>query len=953
MENDKQIESHHRKHRRSSSPSDEADKSSKRHKHRHHKHHHRRHRRHHRDKKHDDEIPSGGDEAELTDVTPIGVSNGGEDEVEEGEILDEEALADVKTPDSDGESGEIKSDQFQGNDLPVDGVSGARNGEASNGVLTRESERKDKRWYKEYGGPSERVGKRSYDNGRTSLLSENSQERHKHSNRSPTNSRHSNEVRARSRSRSHDREREMSRSRTVAVDEFPVRGRHHDSSRDYLHDRVDSGRTEDNYHRRGRYEEDERRYSREVLERERSKERDMVREGSIRDRDSEGSKRRERDSDRRRERERESRREIEADRERLKDYERERSIDRDRRRERERRDRDSERGWSIDRERRREREEDCVRDRDNERGKSRDRTRYGSRERKREKERESDKDRDKGRELKTDSEKYKSVDVDNGERSRNEDAPNDDDGVIWKSPEEEEEELIRIKEESRKRMEAILEKYKKKPDQENELPSQDKGKDDVKENGAPDSASSPVAIAANTGPAKANSDSDATDCDVAKTSLTTGAPPTMFGISHSESERTLAPAGLGEGSPKSERSTDMFHDDIFGESPAGNQKVGHTQGKGDGVPMVRSGLYDNWDDAEGYYSYQFGELIDGRYEVIATHGKGVFSTVVRAKDLKAGPAEPGEVAIKIIRNNETMHKAGQTEVQILKKLAGADREDKRHCVRFLSSFKYRNHLCLVFESLHLNLREVLKKFGRNIGLKLSAVRSYSKQLFIALKHLKNCGVLHCDIKPDNMLVNENKNVLKLCDFGNAMFAGKNEVTPYLVSRFYRSPEIILGLTYDHPLDIWSVGCCLYELYCGKVLFPGATNNDMLRLHMELKGPFPKKMLRKGAFIDQHFDHDLNFYATEEDTVSGKMLKRMIVNVKPKDFGSIIKGYHGEDPKMLAHFRDLLDKIFILDPEKRLTCFGYNVGVGDGVRVEFSPLAILNGNLLVLLTSTIA
>lgn len=55
---------------------------------------------------------------------------------------------------------------------------------------------------------------------------------------------------------------------------------------------------------------------------------------------------------------------------------------------------------------------------------------------------------------------------------------------------------------------------------------------------------------------------------------------------------------------------------------------------------------------------------------------------------------------------------------------------------------------------------------------------------------------------------------------------------------------VLGLPYDHPLDIWSVGCCLYELYIGKVLFPGFTNNDMLRLHMELKGPFPKKMLRK-------------------------------------------------------------------------------------------------------------
>ncbi|XP_049933243.1 uncharacterized protein LOC116252247 isoform X1 [Nymphaea colorata] len=69
----------------------------------------------------------------------------------------------------------------------------------------------------------------------------------------------------------------------------------------------------------------------------------------------------------------------------------------------------------------------------------------------------------------------------------------------------------------------------------------------------------------------------------------------------------------------------------------------------------------------------------------------------------------------------------------------------------------------------------------------------------------------------------------------------------------------------------SVGCCLYELYTGKVLFPGPSNNDMLRLHMELKGPFHKKMLRKGAFTDHHFDRDLNFHATEEDPVTKKGL----------------------------------------------------------------------------------
>ena len=97
-------------------------------------------------------------------------------------------------------------------------------------------------------------------------------------------------------------------------------------------------------------------------------------------------------------------------------------------------------------------------------------------------------------------------------------------------------------------------------------------------------------------------------------------------------------------------------------------------------------------------------------------------------------------------------KAGQQEMVILHKLAGADPDDRRHCVRLTSDFQYRGHLCLVFESLQMNLREVLKKFGRNIGISLKAVRAYATQLFLALKHLRNCGILHCDIKPDNMLV---------------------------------------------------------------------------------------------------------------------------------------------------------------------------------------------------------
>ncbi|RDY02047.1 Serine/threonine-protein kinase PRP4-like protein, partial [Mucuna pruriens] len=636
-------------------------------------------------------------------------------------------------------------------------------------------------------------------------------------------------------------------------------------------------------------------------------------------RDVEKDRRREREDDRGRRREMETRREKERDRSYETVFERDRRRDKERDQSRDRtrgdeRDRDWEtaehddRSWERDKIKKRERRDDRKRHKDrdtlNGMGKylphedgydSRDRYRRHSKQE--ETEYHQERKRNSGP-LKVYNSVGSTLVDDENKLERGEDEQDDlDEKVTLQLPDQEEEDFNRVKEESRRRREAILEKYKKQQ-QQVEQNTENEGKDKQAMEIPP---TIPDAL-----------DGKSEGVDDVETLFSVRKSPLENG--NVASDKISGAGGLGEGTPKSERSDDKFCDDIFGETPTGVRK----SGKGEGLRIERGGQHDNWDDAEGYYSYRFGEVLDGRYEVIAAHGRGVFSTVVRAKNLKISNGEPEEVAIKIIRSNDTMYKAGMDELVILKKLVGADPDDKRHCVRFLSSFKYRNHLCLVFESLHMNLREVLKKFGRNIGLRLTAVRAYAKQLFIALKHLRNCGVLHCDIKPDNMLVNEAKNVLKLCDFGNAMFAGKNEVTPYLVSRFYRAPEIILGLPYDHPLDIWSVGCCLYEIYTGKVLFPGSTNNDMLRLHMELKGLFPKKMLRKGAFIEQHFDQDLNFLATEEDPVTKKAIKRMIVNIKPKDIGTIITGSPGEDPKMLANFKDLLEKVFVLDPDKRLT-----------------------------------
>jgi serine/threonine-protein kinase PRP4 len=112
------------------------------------------------------------------------------------------------------------------------------------------------------------------------------------------------------------------------------------------------------------------------------------------------------------------------------------------------------------------------------------------------------------------------------------------------------------------------------------------------------------------------------------------------------------------------------------------------------------------------------------------------------------------VAVKMIRNNDIMKKAADKELSILTDLASKDPENKKHCVRILANLEYRNHVALVFESMHMNLRETIKKFGKNVGINATAVRMYARQLLIALKHLADLRVVHADIKPDNILVSE-------------------------------------------------------------------------------------------------------------------------------------------------------------------------------------------------------
>lgn len=337
---------------------------------------------------------------------------------------------------------------------------------------------------------------------------------------------------------------------------------------------------------------------------------------------------------------------------------------------------------------------------------------------------------------------------------------------------------------------------------------------------------------------------------------------------------------------------------------------------------------DDWDDKEGYYKAQIGELVDGRYLVTDSMcGKGVFSHVVKAKDQEEG----GMVAIKMMRRNDMMKEAAQKEIAFLEKLNQENKGSERYVIKLLRHFTYRDHLCLVFECMWDNFRVALKKYTKDRGMSLQAIRVYTKQLLGALRHIHQCMIIHGDIKPDNILMSAGHNVAKVCDLGSAMTFQQATVTAYLVSRFYRAPEIVLGREYGVAVDTFAMGCTLFELFTGKILFQGRSNNDMLRLFMEVKGKVPHRMIKGGSFWKQHFDENLDFTYHDTNKLTRKKVTRVISDLTAKrPIVDLVlqrvgpekqKSSDPEDQlyvKRAKQFADLINQMTNLDPERRVT-----------------------------------
>ncbi|XP_062925133.1 homeodomain-interacting protein kinase 4-like [Mobula hypostoma] len=224
------------------------------------------------------------------------------------------------------------------------------------------------------------------------------------------------------------------------------------------------------------------------------------------------------------------------------------------------------------------------------------------------------------------------------------------------------------------------------------------------------------------------------------------------------------------------------------------------------------------------------------YNIIQFIGEGVYGEVSCCRKRSTGQF----VAVKTLKYDSCI----ASEVRVLKLFQNMD-TNKFHIVQFLECFHSSGKSYLVFELLEQNLLE-FQKANNFTPLPAKHVRIIGIQLLRALVILKELSIIHTDIKLDNiMLVAHNRFPfrVKVIDFGSASILPEVQHIndPYIQARYYRSPEILLGLPFCEKLDMWSVGCVLAELRLGRPLYPGKNQYDQIRIIIEAQGQ-PKDYL---------------------------------------------------------------------------------------------------------------
>nr|XP_060626049.1 cyclin-dependent kinase-like 5 isoform X1 [Anolis sagrei ordinatus] len=240
-----------------------------------------------------------------------------------------------------------------------------------------------------------------------------------------------------------------------------------------------------------------------------------------------------------------------------------------------------------------------------------------------------------------------------------------------------------------------------------------------------------------------------------------------------------------------------------------------------------------------------------KFEILGVVGEGAYGVVLKCRHKETHEI----VAIKKFKDSEENEEVKETTLRELKMLRTLKQEN---IVELKEAFRRRGKLYLVFEYVEKNMLELLEEMPN--GVPPEKVKSYIYQLIKAIHWCHKNDIVHRDIKPENLLISHN-DILKLCDFGFArnLSEGSNaNYTEYVATRWYRSPELLLGAPYGKSVDMWSVGCILGELSDGQPLFPGESEIDQLFTIQKVLGPLPAEQMK--LFYSNPRFHGLRFPA---------------------------------------------------------------------------------------------
>ncbi|XP_061833495.2 cyclin-dependent kinase-like 5 isoform X1 [Nerophis lumbriciformis] len=240
-----------------------------------------------------------------------------------------------------------------------------------------------------------------------------------------------------------------------------------------------------------------------------------------------------------------------------------------------------------------------------------------------------------------------------------------------------------------------------------------------------------------------------------------------------------------------------------------------------------------------------------KFEVLGIVGEGAYGVVLKCRHKDTNEI----VAIKKFKDSEENEEVKETTLRELKMLRTLKQEN---IVELKEAFRRRGKLYLVFEYVEKNMLELLEELPN--GVPAEKVRSYIYQLIKAIHWCHKHDIVHRDIKPENLLISSD-DVLKLCDFGFARNLSEGtdaNYTEYVATRWYRSPELLLGAPYGKAVDMWSVGCILGELSDGQPLFPGESEIDQLFTIQKVLGPLPPEHMK--LFYNNPRFHGLRFPA---------------------------------------------------------------------------------------------